>query len=122
VLTLFVHSTYSQYPIIKKVKGDSVVIMTVGQANDINLLYKSYNDTIFAYKDSLSFKNNQYVSAIAKIRSKEDSIGLYKFHIQNIKPIKTLDEEFKEKWQRAQELNRLWIFILFMGLALIKTQ
>lgn len=95
--------------------------MTVGQADTINLLYKSYNDTIFAYKDSLSLKNNQYVSAVAQLRSKEDTVNVYRFHIQNSKPA-VIDEEFKEKWQKTQELNRFWVFILFMVLALVKSQ
>ncbi len=30
--------------------------MTIGQADTINKLYKSYNDTIIAYKDSLKSK------------------------------------------------------------------
>lgn len=96
--------------------------MTVGQADTINLLYKSYNDAIIAYKDSLSLKNNQYVSAVSKLRNKEDSVNLYRFHIQNIKSGSAIDEEFKEKWQRTQEINRLWIFVLFMALGLVKTQ
>lgn len=96
-------------------------MMTVGQADTINLLYKSYNDTIIAYKGSLSLKNNQYASAVSKLRNKEDSVNLYRFHIQNIKSGSTIDEEFKEKWQRTQEINRLWIFVLFMALGLVKS-
>lgn len=95
--------------------------MTIGQADTINKLYKSYNDSIVAYKDSLSLKNNLYATTANKLRSKEDSVNIYKFHIQNTKP-GTIDEEFKEKWQKTQELNRFWIFVLFMVLALIKTQ
>ncbi len=96
-------------------------MMTVGQADTINLLYKSYNDTIFAYKDSLSFKNNQYASAVSKLRNKEDSVNIYRFHIQNIKP-GAVDEEFKESIKRTQEINRMWVFLLFMALALAKSQ
>jgi hypothetical protein len=95
--------------------------MTVGQADTINLLYKSYNDTIVAYKDSLSLKNNLYVSTTNKLRSKEDSINLYRFHIENIKP-GAVDEEFKEGLKRTQEINRMWVFLLFMALALVKSQ
>lgn len=122
MLILLPALTFSQYPITKKIKGDSVVIMTIGQADTINLLYKSYNDTIFAYKDSLSLKNNLYVSAVAQIRKKEDTISNYRYHIQSIKPIAGLDEEFKNEIKRTQELNRLWVFILFMALALAKSR
>lgn len=96
-------------------------MMTVGQADTINLLYKSYNDAIVAYKDSLSFKNKQYVSTVSKLRNKEDSINIYRFHIENIKP-GAIDEEFKEELKRTQEINRMWVFLLFMALALAKSQ
>ena len=111
---------YCQYPITKKIKGDSVVIMTIGQADTINKLYKSYNDTIIAYKDSLSLKNNLYVTTNSKLRSKEDSVNIYRYYIQNIKSSSGIDPEFKEKFEQEQGINRLWTLILFVALALIK--
>lgn len=113
-------STYSQYPTTKRIKGDSVVIMTVGQADTINKLYKSYNDTIIAYKDSLSLKNNLYVTTTNKLRLKEDSVNIYRFHIENIKSSQGIDAEFKRNFEQEQGLNRLWTLLLFVALALIK--
>ena len=115
-------SSYSQYPITKRIKGDSVVIMTIGQADTINKLYKSYNDTIIAYKDSLSLKNNLYVTTSSKLRSKEDSVNIYRYHIQNIKPATGIDQEFKEAFEKEKGINRIWTLALFMALVLIKTQ
>jgi hypothetical protein len=114
--------SYCQYPTTKRIKGDSVVIMTIGQADTINKLYKSYNDTIIAYKDSLSFKNNLYVTTNSKLRSKEDSVNIYRYHIQNIKSSSTIDPEFKRNFEQEQGINRLWTLILFVALAIIKTQ
>ena len=94
--------------------------MTVGQADTINKLYKSYNDTIIAYKDSLSFKNNLYATANNKLRVKEDSVNIYRFHIQNIKSSPGIDAEFKRNFEQEQGINRLWTLILFVALALIK--
>ena len=113
-------SSYSQYPTTKRIKGDSVVIMTVGQADTINKLYKSYNDTIIAYKDSLSFKNNLYVYTTNRLRSKEDSVNIYRYYIQNIKSSSAIDPEFKRNFEQEQGINRLWTLILFVALALIK--
>ena len=113
---------YSQYPTTKRIKGDSVVIMTVGQADTINKLYKSYNDTIIAYKDSLSLKNNLYATANNKLRVKEDSVNIYRFYIQNIKASPAIDEDFKHKFEQEQGINRLWTLVLFMALAIIKSQ
>lgn len=111
-------SSYSQYPIIKKIKEDSVVIMTVQQGKQINALYLGYNKTI----DSLKIKAKDYDSAYNKLIEKEDTINLYRYHIQNIKGVRGIDDAFKEKWERSQEINRMWIFVLFMALGLIKTQ
>ncbi len=94
--------------------------MTIGQADTINKLYKSYNDTIIAYKDSLSLKNNLYVTTNSKLRSKEDSVNIYRYYIQNIKSSSGIDSEFKEKFEQEQGINRLWTLILFVALALIK--
>jgi hypothetical protein len=113
-------SSYSQYPTTKKIKGDSVVIMTIGQADTINKLYKSYNDSIIAYKDSLSFKNNLYVTTTNKLRSKEDSVNIYRFYVENTKLASGVDKDFTDKFEQEQGINRLWTLVLFIALALIK--
>ena len=92
--------------------------MTIEQGKEINALYKGYNKTI----DSLKIKTKYYDSAINQISKKQDTINLYRYHIQNIKPATGIDQEFKETYEKTQGLNRFWIFVLFMALALIKTQ
>lgn len=92
--------------------------MTVEQGKEINALYLGYNKTI----DSLKIKSKYYDSAINQISKKQDTINLFRYHIQNIKPTAGIDQDFKERWQKTQEINRMWIFVLFMALALIKTQ
>ena len=118
VLILVSVTSYSQYPIIKKIKEDSVIIMTIEQGKEINALYLGYNKTI----DSLKIKTKYYDSAINQISKKQDTINLYRFHIENIKPATGIDQEFKETYEKTQGLNRFWMFVLFMALALIKTQ
>ncbi len=111
-------SSYSQYPIIKKIKEDSVVIMTIEQGKEINALYLGYKKTI----DSLQIKTKYYDSAINQISKKQDTINIYRYHIENTKPATGIDQEFKETYEKTQGLNRFWMFVLFMALALIKTQ
>jgi len=111
-------SSYSQYPIIKKIKEDSVVIMTIQQGKEINALYLGYKKTI----DSLKIKTNYYDSAINQINKKQDTINLYRYHIENIKPTTGIDQEFKETYEKEKGINRLWTLVLFMALALIKSQ
>jgi len=111
-------SGFTQYPIIKKIKQDSVVIMTIDQGKEINALYLGYNKTI----DSLKIKTKYYDSAINQIIKKQDTINLYRYHINNIKPTTGIDQEFKEAFEKEKGINRLWTLVLFMTLVLIKTQ
>ena len=92
--------------------------MTIEQGKEINALYLGYKKTI----DSLKIKTKYYDSAINQISKKQDTINLYRFHIENIKPATGIDQEFKETYEKTQGLNRFWMFVLFMALALIKTQ
>ena len=73
-MILVTQSAYSQYPTTKRIKGDSVVIMRIGQADTINLLYKSYNDTINVLKDSLTNKVKYTNVLVTEVKYKEDSI------------------------------------------------
>lgn len=75
-------SSYSQsqpYPITKKYKGDSVVIMTIEQGKQINELYTNYNDTITNLKNSINLKRLQYDSINKEIRIKQDSFYNWKW-------------------------------------------
>lgn len=111
-------SGFTQYPIIKKIKQDSVVIMTIEQGKEINALYLGYKKTI----DSLQIKTRYYDSAINQISKKQDTINIYRYHIQNTKPTTGIDKEFKEAFEKEKGINRLWTLVLFMALVLIKTQ
>jgi hypothetical protein len=92
--------------------------MTINKSKDITAFYLGYNKTI----DSLKIKSKYYDSAINQISKKQDTINLYRFHIQNIKPATGIDQEFKEAFEKEKGINRLWTFALFMALVLIKTE
>ena len=118
IILLLTIKLNAQYPIIKKIKQDSVVIMTIEQGKEINALYLGYNKTI----DSLKIKTRYYDSAINQISKKQDTINIYRYHIQNTKPTTGIDKEFKEAFEKEKGINRLWTLVLFMALVLIKTQ
>ena len=50
-----------------------MVILKVSQADTINLLYNSYNDTITNLKNSINLKKIQYDSINKEIHLKKDS-------------------------------------------------
>ncbi len=62
-------STYAQYPVVKKIGSDSVVIITVDQAKDINVEFDKLKDSIShlsSKKDSISKNFESYAAGSAK--------------------------------------------------------
>ena len=46
--------SYSQYPVVKKIGSDSIVLMTLKQGNDINNQFSVMSDSIKGLKNSLA--------------------------------------------------------------------
>ena len=46
--------SYSQYPVVKKIGNDSVVLMTLKQGNDINNQFSMLSDSIKGLNNSLA--------------------------------------------------------------------
>lgn len=107
-------SSYSQYPTTKKIKGDSVVIMTIGQADTINKLYKSYNDTIIAYKDSLKSKTIKDDSILNLYSYKVSTLQDYKFRYEaNLETYRTREKELDkmDKYHAWQKIILIFLVI-----------
>jgi hypothetical protein len=107
-------SSYSQYPTTKKIKGDSVVIMTIGQADTINKLYKSYNDTIIAYRDSLKSKTIKDDSILNVYINKANKLENYKFRYEaNLEVYQTRERELDkmDKYHAWQKIILIFLVI-----------
>ena len=117
MLILLCHLSYSQYPAKRIFRGDSVVIMKVSQADTINLLFKSYSNTINTLKDSLTIKNEKYDSIYKAIHYKEDSINLWKGKYQTsvdlfrVRP-KARSYQAEEKYEFAQKIILIAIILV----------
>jgi hypothetical protein len=115
MLILLPALTFSQYPITKKIKGDSVVIMTIGQADTINLLYKSYNDSIGQLKDSITIKKIYYDSLLSVRTIEKDSFYSWKYKYQANKSIYQDYEYNQRKIDKVHALSKLLlIFIIIL--------
>ncbi len=116
MLILSFHLSYSQYPVKRLYRGDSVVIMKVSQADTINLLFNSYNNTINTLKDSLTIKKEKYDSIYKKIHYKEDSINLWKGKYQTSVDLFRLRPKAKsyqaEKLDFAQKIILIAIILV----------
>jgi hypothetical protein len=118
-------SSYCQYPVVKTIGKDTVVIMTVKQGDDINKKFMSLND-------SLSALNQEILS----LRQSVSSLGA-----KNIEIIKTYGEEISEvnkrytKYRsgyenaeaeidmlRREDKKAVWVmFMMLVGVAVYKS-
>lgn len=111
------HFCYCQYPQKRIFRGDSVVILTITQADTINKLYKDYNDSIQLLNNTLTIKNKKYDSIFKAIHYKEDSINLWKSKYQTsvdlfrLRP-KARSYASEEKLEFAQKIILVGIILL----------
>ena len=118
VLILFCHSLYSQYPVKRVFRGDSVVIMRVSQADTINMLYNSYLNKIDSLKDSVTIKNKTNETLNKTIFSKNDTIFYWKGKYEASKELykapryRDIDYEREEAFHLLQKIILIGIIIL----------
>lgn len=115
LLILEVHSAYCQYPRSKRIGNDSVIIITIDQANNINNLYKNYNDSIVKLNDSIINSNLNYAKLNKKIFEKTDSIYLWKVRYEAARELTNYRTQDHEKTDQAKEIGKyLLIFIIIL--------
>lgn len=103
-------SGYSQYPLIKKIKDDSVVIMTVKQGNEINALYLRYNETI----DSLKNKTIKDDSILNIYGIKVSALENYKYRYEaNLETYRAREKELDkmDKFHAWQKVILIFLII-----------
>ena len=103
-------SSYSQYPLIKKIKDDSVVMMTVKQGNEINALYLRYNQTI----DSLTNKTIINDSLLNIYSHKISSLEHYKFRYEaNLETYRAREKEIDkmDKYHAWQKIILIFLVV-----------
>ena len=117
VLIWVFQSSYCQYPQKRVFRGDSVVILSITQADTINKLYKTYNDSIELLNNTLTIKKGKYDSLFKTLHLKQDSIniweGKYKTTVELFKlrpKARTYDSE--EKYEFAQKIILIAIILI----------
>jgi len=68
------HLSWSQYPLIKKLGKDEVVIMTVKQGEDINNKFSLLKDSISKVKTKLTSVQNSLTDSIRAINRERDRL------------------------------------------------
>ncbi len=113
--------SYSQYPILKKLGSDSVVIMTLKQANQVNKYYLNKEQEVALLKDSIFMQNllsetqyrySLYLESEFKKKSIENSSELTKYYEER-------EKEFKYEISKKTRTN-IYLFIAMTFIFLAK--
>ena len=112
LLTLVSNLTYCQYPIVKKIGNDSVVIMTLKQATTINDNFQSNKTTI----DSLRTSGYKKDSIINKEKIIYDSLhkvtNQYKVRYDERLNMRIPIPKDNNKWEFTQKMVLIGVIVL----------
>ena len=114
LLILEVHSAYCQYPRSKRIGNDSVILITIDQANNINNLYKNYNDSIVKLNDSINNSNLNYAKLNKKIFEKTDSIYLWKVRYEAARDLTNYRTQDHQKDDQAKEIGKYLLILIII--------
>ena len=93
-----------------------MVILKVSQADTINLLYKSYNDTIADLKKSITEKRYLYDSISKEIYKKQDSFYNWKWKYEANRTIYVDRQKDYWKTEKIHEAAK----IILVGIILLQ--
>ena len=112
------HLAYCQYPKVKKINEDSVVIMTLEQGKEINNSFINLNKKINTLKDSVFYYNKfkiKYDSLNKEIYLKQDSFYNWKWKYEanrNTYYKRETEVEKDKKYDFAQKIILIAIIVL----------
>jgi hypothetical protein len=95
----------SNYPLKTVIKGDSVVILTVKQADDINQIFESQKAKIAAFKKDIITRDSIIAILDTIILEKERVIVEHVFDYEITQRLDAL-----EAWMLDAAINNVWIY------------
>jgi len=112
LLTLVSNLSYCQYPIVKKLGNDSVVIMTLTQATTINSTFQANQNTIDSLRTHVYIKD----SIINKKKTTYDSLyavtNQYKIRYDERLNMRIPIAKDNSGWEFAQKMVLVGIIVL----------
>ena len=110
-MILVSNSTYSQYPQVKKIGSDSVVLITLKQGNDINRQFTILNDSIKGLNKQLELTkfdfNKQYTEVKEKWQQYEIITLKQKAELDSFKYMyrqnKVIYKKHEDWWNRDRQ-------------------
>jgi len=112
LLTLVSNLSYCQYPIVKKLGNDSVVIMTLTQATTINSTFQANQNTIDSLRTHVYIKD----SIINKKKTTYDSLyavtNQYKIRYDERLNMRIPIAKDNSGWEFAQKMVLVGVIVL----------
>jgi peptidoglycan hydrolase CwlO-like protein len=106
--------SYSQYPIIKKIGKDSLILMTLKQGDDINKSFTQYQKKLDSLKDSVNYKRFTIDSLNTEFDKLDKKIEEYKLRYEerlNMQ-INTKYQYHDDGWDFAQKMVLIAVIVL----------
>ena len=111
---LVASSSYSQYPIIKKIGKDSLILMTLKQGDDINKSFTQYQKKLDSLKDSVNYKRftiDSLNTEFDKLDKKREEYKLRYEERLNM-PVNTKYQYHDDGWDFAQKMILIAVIVV----------
>lgn len=95
----------SNYPLKTVIKGDSVVILTIKQADDINTIFENQKAKIASFKKDILFRDSIIAIRDTLLLEKERVIVKHEFDYEIARRLDLL-----EAWMLDASINNVWIY------------
>ena len=110
---LVVNLSYCQYPIIKKIGKDSLILMTLKQGDDINKSFTQYQNKLDSLKDSIVAKRFLIDSLNIEFNKLDKRKEEYKLRYEerlNMPMVKY--QHHNDGWEFAQKMVLIGVIVL----------
>ena len=95
----------SNYPLKTVIKGDSVVILTIKQADDINTIFENQKAKIASFKKDILVRDSIIAIRDTLLLEKERVIVKHEFDYEIARRLDLL-----EAWMLDASINNVWIY------------
>lgn len=95
-------TVFAQYPTTKKINGTQVVIMTVPQAEKIDMQFEMLNDSIIELNKQIKNKNHEVKVVDFKREIVNDSLQIFK---TNLSSANSTIDSLKNQMKRIEKLE-----------------
>ena len=112
-MILVVSSSYCQYPIIKKIGKDSLILMTLKQGDDINKSFTQYQNKLDSLKDSVVAKKFLIDSLNIELNKLDKKREEYKLRYEERLNMPMIKYQYhNDGWEFAQKMVLIGVIVL----------